>query len=72
MYEQIKELADKAIEVQNKLGMELALREISALCDGTGGESVEVLAGEDLESGDAVVVTASNAAKAITKKASKK
>lgn len=35
MYKQIKNLADEAIEVQNKDRMDAALREISALCTGT-------------------------------------
>lgn len=32
MYEQIKTLADKAIALQNKDHMDVALREISAIC----------------------------------------
>lgn len=33
MYGQIKAIADEALRVQNKLGMEKALIDISALCD---------------------------------------
>ncbi len=33
MYQRIKKLADEAVALQNKLQMEAALREISALCD---------------------------------------
>ncbi len=32
MYANIKELADKAIALQNKNGMEAALRDISVMC----------------------------------------
>lgn len=33
MYDQIKAIADEALHVQNKLGMEKALIDIGALCD---------------------------------------
>lgn len=33
MYQRIKQLADEAVALQNKLRMEAALREISAICD---------------------------------------
>lgn len=33
MYDQIKAIADEALRVQNKLGMEKALIDIGALCD---------------------------------------
>ena len=32
MYDQIKQIADKAITIQNKLGMEESLKAISAMC----------------------------------------
>lgn len=38
MYEKIKQLADHALAVQNKNGMDAALREISALCDQVAAE----------------------------------
>ncbi len=33
MYTRIKELADSAVALQNKINMEAALREISGICD---------------------------------------
>lgn len=45
MYEKIKQLADEAIALQNKDRMDVALREISALCNPVG----EVYAAQEIE-----------------------
>lgn len=39
MYTRIKELADSAVALQNKINMEAALREISGICDIVASES---------------------------------
>ena len=44
MLKQIKALADAAIALQNKVQMEVALREISALCDGPAKPAIASVA----------------------------
>ncbi len=82
MYTRIKELADSAVALQNKINMEAALREISGICymqsaknmfsdmrdaQQAGATTVDVEAAEQLSQGDAVVVTAGKAKKAVKK-----
>ncbi len=55
MYKHIKQLADQAIELQNKGVMETALRSISALCEPSAVDKAVTSA--NAKEGDAVQIT---------------
>ena len=62
MYQQIKHLADEALALQNKDGMDAALRGISTLCDRAVEQQPEQpgdeqVAQQPTPAGDDVVVT---------------
>ena len=62
MYQQIKELADKAVELQNKDAMDAALREIIGICHRADIGTQELIAKqrELLAAGENLLVSNSN------------